>query len=170
MVRTRKERKAETIPFRQPDRSGPTEATLLELAQERNLFDEADRQQGKPRKRRVSQGGDADDEDEDEDEDAEIPPTVERVMETVLWSVSLAMLHFAFDVLVQRQYAMQISWHQIVTRTLQAFVGELHIYEKTKHLQGRVLYLTSYLANRCSPNQCSLYSSTSSIPISRRLS
>lgn len=129
MVRTRKERKTENeIQYKQPDRSGPTEATLLELAQERNLFDEADRKQGKPRKRKrkVSSGEDEEDE-EDEDEEG-IPPGVDRVMEAMLWSVSLAMLHFAFDVLVQRQYAMDISWHQIVVRTLQALVGELPTY------------------------------------------
>ncbi|RYP70992.1 hypothetical protein DL771_005087 [Monosporascus sp. 5C6A] len=120
MVRTRKERKAEdTIKLQQPDRSGPTGATLLELAQERKLFEEADRRQGKLRPKK-----------DDDDEDAAIPPTVDRIMETILWSTSLAMLHFTFDLLVQRQYAMEISWSQIATRTVQAFAGELYTVQR----------------------------------------
>ncbi|KAH8167739.1 hypothetical protein CIB48_g521 [Xylaria polymorpha] len=43
-------------------------------------------------------------------------------MEALLWTVSLAMLHFTLDVLVQHQYAMEVSWPQIITRALVAFV------------------------------------------------
>lgn len=123
MVRTRKERKAEEIKLQQPDRSGPTETTLLELAQERNLFAEADRKQGKLRRRKVSGGSDGDDEEEDDEHDVALPPAVDRAMEAMLWSVSLTMLHFAFDVLVQRQYAMDVSFPQVTSRTLLALVG-----------------------------------------------
>ncbi|RYP21055.1 hypothetical protein DL765_002462 [Monosporascus sp. GIB2] len=132
MVRTRKERKAEnTIKLQQPDRSGPTGATLLELAQERKLFEQADRKQGKRRPK----GN-----DDDDDDDAAIPPTVDRIMETILWSTSLAMLHFTFDLLVQRQYAMEISWSQIATRTVQAFaVFFLLFYVLHPHSSSPVL-------------------------------
>ncbi|RYP48343.1 hypothetical protein DL768_005762 [Monosporascus sp. mg162] len=130
MVRTRKERKAEnTIKLQQPDRSGPTGATLLEIAQERKLFEEADRKQGKRRSK-----------EDDDDEDAAIPPTVDRIMDAILWTTSLAMLHFAFDVLVQRQYAMEISWPQIATRTVQAFaVFFLLFYVLHPHSSSPVL-------------------------------
>ena len=62
MVRTRKERKAANeIKLAQPDRSAaPSENTLLKLAQDRNLFEEAEKQKRKNAK--------SDDQDEDEDE------------------------------------------------------------------------------------------------------
>ncbi|RYP02311.1 hypothetical protein DL764_005843 [Monosporascus ibericus] len=130
MVRTRKERKADnTIKLQQPDKSGPTGATLLELAQERKLFEEADRKQGTRRPK-----------EDDDDEDAAIPPTVDRVMDAILWTTSLAMLHFTFDLLVQRQYAMEISWSQIATRTVQAFaVFFLLFYVLHPHSSSPVL-------------------------------
>ncbi len=115
MVRTRKEKKTDNgIKLKQPDRSGPTEATLLQLAQERNLFEEADRKQGKRPGLKKN-------------EDAVIPPTVDRIMEAVLWGISLTMLHFAFDVLIQRQYAMELSYPKIAMRTLQASFGKLYL-------------------------------------------
>ncbi|RYP58964.1 hypothetical protein DL769_008743 [Monosporascus sp. CRB-8-3] len=130
MVRTRKERKAEnTIKLQQPDRSGPTGPTLLELAQERKLFEQADRKQGKRRSK-----------EDDDDDNAAIPPTVDRIMDAILWTTSLAMLHFTFDVLVQRQYAMEISWSQIATRTVQAFaVFFLLVYVLHPHSSSPVL-------------------------------
>ncbi|KAI1409521.1 hypothetical protein F5Y13DRAFT_91501 [Hypoxylon sp. FL1857] len=109
MVRTRKERKAANeIKLAHPDRTAaPSEETLLKLAQDRNLFEEAERQKGKHAK------------DEDDDEDL-LSPTAERIMDSILWSVSLAMLHFTLDVLVQHQYAISIIWPQIIIRTMQA--------------------------------------------------
>ncbi|KAI1359741.1 hypothetical protein F5Y08DRAFT_69811 [Xylaria arbuscula] len=114
MVRTRKDRKAAAdIKLAQPDRSAPSDKTLLDLAQERNLFDLADQHPAnRNAKKRKS----------DHDDEAELSPTADRILETFLWTVSLAMLHFTFDVLVQHQYAMEISWHQIVTRALVALV------------------------------------------------
>ncbi|KAI2636288.1 hypothetical protein GGS26DRAFT_487834 [Hypomontagnella submonticulosa] len=41
-------------------------------------------------------------------------------MDAILWSVSLSMLHFTLDVLVQHQYAISIIWPQIIIRALQA--------------------------------------------------
>ncbi|KAK9783495.1 hypothetical protein SCAR479_00054 [Seiridium cardinale] len=118
MVQTRKERKAAQIPLSQPDRSGPSEKTLLELAQERQLFDQADVRQRKLDKKPIVQ-------DEEEDaEEAEISSTAERILDVMLWSVSLSMLHFTLDVLVQQQYAVELSWIKAITRTLTALFGK----------------------------------------------
>ncbi|CAJ2506790.1 Uu.00g079760.m01.CDS01 [Anthostomella pinea] len=115
MVRTRKERKAAgDTKLAQPDRSGPNETTLLQLADERNLFEQAERREKSQRARREGA--------EEDEEDAPLSPVFERVMETILWSVSLAMLHFTLDVLVQHQYAMRLVWPDIVIRAVQAMI------------------------------------------------
>ncbi|KAJ2988817.1 hypothetical protein NUW58_g3782 [Xylaria curta] len=123
MVRTRKERKAAAeIKLAQPDRSAPSEQTLLDLAQEHNLFEQADQHPANRSKRRSTTGkGDG------HDDDAGLSPTAERIMDALLWTVSLAMLHFTLDVLVQHQYAMEISWPDIVTRALVALVVGLKL-------------------------------------------
>jgi hypothetical protein len=115
MVRTRRERKANSeIKLAHPDRSLPSEKTLLEIAQEQQLFEQADRHPANQRKRRNDAGG----------SEAELSPIAERIMDTLLWTVCLAMLHFTLDVLVQNQYAMEISWPQVTNRALIAFVGK----------------------------------------------
>lgn len=120
------------IKLRQPDRSGPSEKTLLEIAEERGLFAQADQKEKENedanRKRalpktatrvRVRQ------EQDDEDDDV-LSPTAERVLETMLWTVSLAMLHFTLDVLVQHQFSIdQVQWPQVCIRAVQALMGEL---------------------------------------------
>ncbi|KAI0912918.1 hypothetical protein F4823DRAFT_559435 [Ustulina deusta] len=112
MVRTRKERKAAgEIKLAQPDRSALSDETLLDMAQERNLFEQADQHPAnrhKGNKVVIDEG--------------ELSPTADRILEALLWTISLAMLHFTLDVLVQHQYAMEISWPQIVTRALVALV------------------------------------------------
>ena len=135
MVRTRKERKAAAeIKLAQPDRSGPSDKTLLGLAQERNLFDLPDQHPAnRNAKKRKADG--------DDDDDGELSPTADRILEAFLWTVSLAMLHFTFDVLVQHQYAMEISWHQIVTRALVALVG------KMRHSSVTTALMHSFRAN-----------------------
>ncbi|KAI1114629.1 hypothetical protein F5Y14DRAFT_166518 [Nemania sp. NC0429] len=116
MVRTRKERKAAAeIKLAQPDRSAPSEQTLLDLALERNLFEQADRH---PANRHRSKGN----HDDGDGDDGELSPTTDRIMDALLWTVSLAMLHFTLDVLVQHQYAVDIEWPGIVARALLAFV------------------------------------------------
>ncbi|KAI1827406.1 hypothetical protein F4861DRAFT_362849 [Xylaria intraflava] len=124
MVRTRKERKnAAEIKLVQPDRSGPSEKTLLDLALERDLFDQADQHPANRRKRRPNPGQNShSDGDGDDDDEGKLSPTADRIMEALLWTVSLGMLHSTLDVLVQHQYAVEILWHQIVTRALLAFV------------------------------------------------
>jgi hypothetical protein len=117
MARKRKEKTAGDIKLAQPDRSAPSEDTLLQLAQERGLFDQAERDPRNKVKVTVIK----------EDDGAEgLSPTAERVMDTILWTISLAMLHFMLDVLVQHQYAVAIKWHEITVRTLQAFLSTSH--------------------------------------------
>lgn len=121
MVQTRKARKAAAdIKLAQPDRSGPTEQTLLDIAQEHKLFEQADQHPANQRKRRNNAGGPGRDNGNAGDE--ALSPTAERLMDALLWTVSLAMLHFTLDVLVQHQYAMEISWHEIILRAFVALV------------------------------------------------
>ncbi|KAI0480893.1 hypothetical protein GGR56DRAFT_628017 [Xylariaceae sp. FL0804] len=137
MVRTRRERKRAddgigNIKLAQPDRSGPSDATLLELAQERNLFAQADQhpfsqnqRQKRPPRRKKKEDGDGEEVEEEEENELELEQTAtpaDRVLEAVLWSVSLAMLHFTLDVLVQHQYAMDVVWADIASRALAALV------------------------------------------------
>lgn len=119
MAKKRKENAP--LKLKQPDRSGPTEDTLLKLAQDRNLFEEAERKQ-RANKRKATGGN------EDED-DATFSPHAEFLMETSLWSVSLAMLHFTLDVFVQHQYAMTILWNSIIWRSLQSLLGKCRGWE-----------------------------------------
>jgi hypothetical protein len=125
MARRRRDKSPSNLKLRQPDRSGPSEKTLLQLAEERGLFDQAKKREDEIAKKNAgrpisepARGG-------DEDGDAEgLPPAVERVLETLLWSVSLAMLHFTLDVLVQHQFSVdRIVWPKVVTRTAQALLG-----------------------------------------------
>jgi hypothetical protein len=120
MGRKRKDKVSE-IELKQPDRSGPTDATLLQLAQDRGLFDLAKQKQDANKqdaKKKLSVTA------ETEDDGPGLPPVAERILETLLWTVSLAMLHFTLDVLVQHQYAVDISWWKIVQRAAQALLGE----------------------------------------------
>lgn len=131
MARQRKEpRKAKDIKLRQPDRSAPTEKTLLQLAEDRNLFDLADKHQ---RRNKAKDGHDEEEEDdgseddvaEDQSGDDVLSSSADRLMDTLLYSVCLAMLHFTLDFLVQHQYAMKMDYGQITLRAIQSLVGEL---------------------------------------------
>jgi hypothetical protein len=124
MPKRRKEKDASDIKLRQPDRSGPSEKTLLEIAQQRKLFQEADARQ-RQLSARTSKGGES--EEEEDEEGAGISPRAERILETMLWSVSLAMLHYTLDVLVQHQYAIAINWWELASRAAQAFLGMQHL-------------------------------------------
>ncbi|APA11357.1 hypothetical protein SS1G_11607 [Sclerotinia sclerotiorum 1980 UF-70] len=96
----RKERK---IKLKQPDRSGPDPSleTLLDIAAKRNLS-EAQRQR----------------QAEIDAENEEI--LIGRLGESILWAISLTMLHFTLDVLVTHQYAEEIIWKGVISRTLQS--------------------------------------------------
>lgn len=121
MVRERKENRAKNIKLKQPDRSGPTDKTLFDIADERNLFKQAAAKERQNKR----QNGEAAEEDDDEDEG--LPPGAERILETLLYSVSLAMLHLTLDVLVQQQYAMDMEWFKVIQRALQGLMGMLFL-------------------------------------------
>lgn len=117
------------IKLRQPDRSGPSEKTLLEIAQERGLFAQADQKEKEnedaSRKRGLPKTATRVRVRQEDDDDEALSPTAERVLETMLWTVSLAMLHFTLDVLVQHQFSMdQVQWPQVCIRAVQALMGE----------------------------------------------
>ncbi|KIN05030.1 hypothetical protein OIDMADRAFT_157612 [Oidiodendron maius Zn] len=101
MARQRKENNVK-IKLRQPDRSGPgpSEETLLSMAEKRGLLKTPD----------------AGLKDENLDE-----PVIGRLAESILWTITLTMLHFTLDVLVTHQYAVELSWPVIVKRSAQAF-------------------------------------------------
>lgn len=113
--RTRKENiGTEKIHLAHPDRSGPGphQKTLLEIAAKRGLLNDTTKQDGK---------------EESVDDDDENSPLVGRLGDSVMWSISLAMLHLTFDVLVQNQYAVDIEWPATCQRGLQALAGSLSV-------------------------------------------
>lgn len=122
MPRQRKEKKAKDIKLRQPDRSGPSEQTLLQFAEERDLFKLADKQNRK-NKKKDDKAEDEEDSSDNESDDEGLSSDADRVMDTILYAVCLAMLHFMLDFLVQQQYALEIEYRRIVTRGFQALLG-----------------------------------------------
>ncbi|EFW99888.1 hypothetical protein CMQ_206 [Grosmannia clavigera kw1407] len=124
----------------QPDRSGPSEPTLLQMAGERNLFKQAERRQRELDRERGKPVDASSSEDDDDDDDGDISPQAERLLDTLLWCVSLSMLHFTFDVLVQNQYAVQIRWPTVIKRSLFALpVFSLLFYNLHAHPTGSTL-------------------------------
>ncbi|CZT10785.1 uncharacterized protein RAG0_15148 [Rhynchosporium agropyri] len=111
MARHRTPKTPKPIPLVQPDRSGPSSATLLEIAEQRGLLKTYD---GQPDRSSLGSR-------------VQFPPKdaealVGRLGESVLWSISLTMLHFTLDVLISHQYgADSIVWRDICWRTVQAF-------------------------------------------------
>lgn len=124
----RKEPKAKDLKLKQPDRSGPTDKTLLDIAHGKDLFAQAKEREEeiKREKRRAAGEEDVDEEKKEEEEDNVMSIGAERVMEAVLWTATLAMLHLTFDVLVQHQYSTELDWTQVWIRTGRAFVGKWH--------------------------------------------
>ncbi|KAK0703856.1 hypothetical protein B0T26DRAFT_657334 [Lasiosphaeria miniovina] len=117
------------LKLRQPDRSGPSTKTLLELAEERDLFVLAKNKEDANKKAKraethgesIQRGGE--DGDDGDDDGAELSPTTERILDTILWTISLAMLHFTLDVLVQHQFsADRVVWAKVWTRAGQALL------------------------------------------------
>ncbi|CAI4219022.1 unnamed protein product [Parascedosporium putredinis] len=133
MARKRKDVNDPKIKLAQPDRSGPdpTEKTLYQWAEERNLFEEAQRREAavkkaakkdgkaKDGKAKAAGGGDGE----------------ERVAEAVLWTATIAMLHFTLDTLVQHQYAQELDWRRITIRTAQAFVVFLGLFTSSTRIR-----------------------------------
>jgi hypothetical protein len=115
MAKRKEPKKAKDIKLKQPDRSAPTEETLLNLARDRDLFNAADR-----RTASLNRG---------DDDDPVLSPRAERILEAGLWTATMAMLHFTFDVLVQHQYGTEIRWPQVWLRAARAWAGKsLHSY------------------------------------------
>ncbi|KAJ9151897.1 Deacetylase-like protein [Pleurostoma richardsiae] len=146
MARKRKEKSAAGIKLRQPDRSGPSEKTLLEIAQERELFQQAEKRQQKlqqaagQKRTSVADGREAEEAEDSEEDEEPISPTVDRVMEALLYTVSLTMLHFTLDLLVQNQYAVEIVWWNIFKRAGQAFLVFLMLlYTLHPHSSNSIL-------------------------------
>lgn len=104
MGKSLKERKDAKFKLKQPDRSGPdpSHQTLFDIAEQRGLL--------KP------QPGDKFEEAEEDEE-----PLIGRLGDSILWSISLTMLHLTLDVLVSHQYAVELEWPVIMVRTVQAF-------------------------------------------------
>ncbi len=130
----------ETIVLEHPDRDGPRigEKTLFELADERRLLQQADARMAANRASKavktrklsldapsVASGSDEGVEDSVDGDVPTLSPTAERALEASLWTVSLAMLHFTFDVLVQHQYGTEINWGEIGQRTVRAWAGKI---------------------------------------------
>ncbi|KAL7789138.1 hypothetical protein V8C37DRAFT_404076 [Trichoderma ceciliae] len=113
MVKNRKEKPPKPIKLRHPDRSEPTQKTLLQIANERDLF-----QQAAKRERQLA----GNDDDDDDDDDARLSPGAERFLEALLYTSTLAMLHFTFDILVMNQYGTQIKWHKICANAARAWI------------------------------------------------
>lgn len=110
MARPRKDKTpAGPIKLRQPDRSAPTEKTFLDLAQERDLFQQAAARNSKNNNSSNGPGP--------------VPSGADRLLEAALWTATLAMLHFTFDVLVHHQYGTEILWPALWTRTAKAWMG-----------------------------------------------
>jgi hypothetical protein len=100
MARQGKEKEVK-IKLKQPDRSGPhpSDETLLSIAEKRGLLKTPNH---------------APEENPDE-------PLTGRLAESILWSITLTMLHFTLDVLVTHQYAVELSWPLVFKRSAQAF-------------------------------------------------
>jgi hypothetical protein len=101
-----------TSPFelKQPDRSGPKGKTLYELAAERQAELEAE---GFYAKNPAPKSRDEGDNAQFWSDDDPIGP----FGESVVYSVSLAMLHFTLDVMVFHQYRQDIEWREIFVKT-----------------------------------------------------
>lgn len=101
------------IKLKQPDRSGPdpSRETLLKLAEQRGLLN-------------IPQDASKDETEATGDEE----PLIGRLGESIFWCISLTALHFSMDVLVAHQYAIDIEWDKLITRSLQAFPVFLFLF------------------------------------------
>lgn len=117
------------IKLAHPDRDGTKIGgkTFIELAEERQLMQQADEKMA-ANKAKANNGSLPSKATRiprppQPDPDDLLSPEAERVIEAALWTVSLAMLHFTFDVLVQHQYGEAIIWPSIIWRAIQAWCG-----------------------------------------------
>ncbi|KAL6859349.1 hypothetical protein J3F83DRAFT_749886 [Trichoderma novae-zelandiae] len=106
------------IKLRQPDRSAPTEKTLLDFAQQRSLFDLAAERE----RELAGKAGHA------EDDDGKLSPGAERFLDALLWTTTLAILHSTFDVLVMNQYGTVIKWDKVVASAGRAWFAFFFLF------------------------------------------
>ncbi|KAB5559559.1 hypothetical protein GE09DRAFT_1113396 [Coniochaeta sp. 2T2.1] len=148
MARKRRDKSPASIKLKHPDRDGPSEKTLLELAEQQGLFNKAQAREAALKPKTSTPGPGATTEELDA-----LPPIVERIFETLLWTISLSTLHFTLDVLVQNQYAAEISWPKIIGRAGQAFLvfGTL-VYTLHTHPSSPNIIPLSLLRDRYQPH------------------
>src|SRR5689334_4627920 len=79
MARKRRDKSPSSIKLRHPDRSAtPNEQTLLDLAQQRDLFAQAKEREAALKGNTTKPA--------DEEESDPLPPVAERIFETLLWT------------------------------------------------------------------------------------
>ena len=87
------------------------------------------------------------------DPEADVSSTSTVVANAIFTSVTLSMLHFTLDVLVHHQYALSISWSNIIRRTLTAlpalFVIICMLQPRSQHVFTQLLYLAMSIAAGC---------------------
>jgi hypothetical protein len=96
-----------------PDRSGPKGKTLYEIAAERQaeLEKEGFYEKNPPPSKASGEGSYSEFLSDEDDE------PIGPVGEAFVWGISLAMLHFTFDVMVFHQYRQEIEWGTIMRKT-----------------------------------------------------
>ncbi|KAL2888455.1 hypothetical protein HOO65_040792 [Ceratocystis lukuohia] len=71
---------------------------------------------------------DEDTNDDDDDEDGgDLTPGQERFMDSVLWTISLTMVHFTLDVFVYNQYGQDLEWKTILGHAPPAFLRRFYL-------------------------------------------
>ncbi|QDS77327.1 hypothetical protein FKW77_004893 [Venturia effusa] len=116
------------IPLAQPDRSGPKSKTLFELAAERQAELEASGFYNDEGKRKGGPNGETNAQFLSSDEDDE---PIGPLGESLVYTISLAAVHFTLDVLVFNQYRQEIVWSEILRKTLRMIPGLYILLSKT---------------------------------------
>lgn len=139
-----KSRNDPRIKLKQPDRSAPLEKTLLELAEQSGILNNA--------KLQSSNTPHHDSQKAEDGGDGEADVGVSRFGEAILWSLTLAMGYFTLDVLVANQYAIAIEWKELLGRVGRAWPGifssssfsisilVLHIHQSSNITQSCYFY------------------------------
>ncbi|KAK3680130.1 hypothetical protein LTR78_000507 [Recurvomyces mirabilis] len=135
----------------QPNRSGPTEKTLLDLYEEKKSlltkgqpFDEGADQTVMDEGGNILEAGLGDGE------------PIGPIGQAIFWTFTLGMMHFTFDVLVHNQYKQEMEWTPIFQRTATIIpVLFLMVYLLRSELAARfdtakqLFYLVVAVASGC---------------------
>lgn len=108
------------IPLAQPDRSGPKSKTLYELAAERQAELEASGFYKDEGKRNAGPNGESNSQFISSSEDDE---PIGPLGDALVYTISLAAVHFTLDVLVFNQYRQEIVWNEIIWKTIRMIPG-----------------------------------------------